>query len=746
MSFRSTAPVRLLSTVTLVATLVLHGCGGGGGDGGAPVTPPPPPVTTTSVTIAPTSLSLTGVGATGQLTAVVNTSAGVATSPTVAWTSANPAVATVTGSGAAATVTSVSPGTVQITATSAGQSGSASITVNPAIQTLSVSVAPSALALTGVGATGQLTATVNTTAGVATAPVVTWASANPAVATVTGTGATATVTSVAPGTAQITATSGGQSGTAAVTVSPPAQTLTVAIAGDGTGSVTSTPAGLTCAGTACTGTFAFGSTVTLTAVPASGSALDAWSGACTGSASCSVTMSQQQSVTARFRRQPVAVATLTVTPAVVTLDEEGTAILSATARDAAGAIVTGRSITWRSSDTTVAVVSAAGVVSARTEGDTVRITATVDSVSATARVVVRSLFLVATEVTVGERNSCAVRPTEGVYCWGEQPLGSATSRPGGTRNLIDNSSDMTTVSLGINHGCAIAAGQVRCWGGNGEGQLANGRFGGGVVTPSAIVGAQQFSKIFSGFYQSCALTSVGRAFCWGNNRFGELGVGSGDVFVTQPTAVSGDQRFIALSVGGLHTCGIDQSGQALCWGNQGSSFPNRGALGDGSGTPKSTPTRVAGDRSWTSIAVGNAHTCAVDREGVAWCWGRNVEAQLGTGGTNPTLVPERVLGAVRFSSVTAGQVFSCGLATTGQLYCWGDNTYGQLGNGTTTRANQPVLVDAGSTRFRSVSASQYHVCAIDTRSRVHCWGWNNAGQTGRNGGSNDTRPALVGRP
>jgi hypothetical protein len=126
-------------------------------------------------------------------------------------------------------VTAVGPGTAQITASSGGQSGSATVTVTPPVTVTAVTVAPTTLALTGIGVTGQLTATVTTSAGVAASPTVTWTSSNPSIATVAGTGATATVTSVAPGAAQITATAGGQSGVAAVTVTPPVPALALSV-------------------------------------------------------------------------------------------------------------------------------------------------------------------------------------------------------------------------------------------------------------------------------------------------------------------------------------------------------------------------------------------------------------------------------------------------------------------------------------------------------------------------------------
>jgi uncharacterized repeat protein (TIGR02543 family) len=77
------------------------------------------------------------------------------------------------------------------------------------------------------------------------------------------------------------------------------KTLTVAKAGTGSGTVTSAPAGISCGGT-CTASYASGATVTLTAAAATGSTFAGWSGACSGTAACTVTMATAQSVTATF--------------------------------------------------------------------------------------------------------------------------------------------------------------------------------------------------------------------------------------------------------------------------------------------------------------------------------------------------------------------------------------------------------------------------------------------------------------
>jgi sugar lactone lactonase YvrE len=89
----------------------------------------------------------------------------------------------------------------------------------------------------------------------------------------------------------------------------PMETLTVTVSGSG-GTVTSSPAGIACPGT-CSAVFALGTKVTLSASAALGFKFMGWSGACSGTGSCVVTMSSAQSVTATFIAEPAQTLTLT---------------------------------------------------------------------------------------------------------------------------------------------------------------------------------------------------------------------------------------------------------------------------------------------------------------------------------------------------------------------------------------------------------------------------------------------------
>jgi aryl-phospho-beta-D-glucosidase BglC (GH1 family) len=76
-------------------------------------------------------------------------------------------------------------------------------------------------------------------------------------------------------------------------------TLAVAKSGSGSGTITSSPSGINC-GSSCSAAYSSGTSVTLTASPASGSTFAGWSGACSGTSTCTVSMSAARSVTATF--------------------------------------------------------------------------------------------------------------------------------------------------------------------------------------------------------------------------------------------------------------------------------------------------------------------------------------------------------------------------------------------------------------------------------------------------------------
>ena len=182
-----------------------------GRSGIATVTVVVPPVASVTVSLASSTIA---VGSTTQATATTKDANGqVLTGRAVSWSSDNTSVATVSTAGL---VTAVSVGSANITAASEGRNGSATVTiVSTAVASVTVSLRASII---GVGWTTLATATTKDAAGnVLVGRSVTWSSDNTSIATVNTIGV---VTGVAIGSANITATSEGQSGFAGITVAP----------------------------------------------------------------------------------------------------------------------------------------------------------------------------------------------------------------------------------------------------------------------------------------------------------------------------------------------------------------------------------------------------------------------------------------------------------------------------------------------------------------------------------------------
>lgn len=125
------------------------------------------------------------------------------------------------------------------------------------------------------------------------------------------------------------------------------------------------------------------------------------------------------------------------------------------------------------------------------------------------------------------------------------------------------------------------------------------------------------------------------------------------------------------------------------------------------------------------------------------CWGNNGNGQLGNGSITNSLIPVAVTGLTTATSVSAGNFHSCAVLASGSVQCWGTNGSGQLGNDSTTQSLVPVAV-SGLTTATRVSAGNVHGCAVLASGGVQCWGNNNCGQLGdETGGLSAVVPVLV---
>lgn len=300
----------------------------------------------------------------------------------------------------------------------------------------------------------------------------------------------------------------------------------------------------------------------------------------------------------------------------------------------------------------------------------------------------------------------------------------------------------TQISAGGTTTCAVAVGgKAYCWGAGNLGQLGNGGTG-RFTTPSAVAGGLVFANVASGGIDSfsCGLTTVGAAYCWGYDDFGQLGNGTTVGNSTVPVAVGGNLTFTSLSVGSSgHACGLVAGGAAFCWG-----YNSTGQLGVGAIGLSTSPVAVSGGLTFSAISAGESgETCGITLSGAAYCWGFNGDGELGNGTLANSNAPVAVSGGLTFKSISAGFASTCGLTPAGAAYCWGDNTYGELGNSSTTSSKVPVAVSGGLV-FTSLSVGDAFACGVTTAGAAYCWGYNGLGQLGNGTTSARSTPTAVG--
>ncbi len=360
-------------------------------------------------------------------------------------------------------------------------------------------------------------------------------------------------------------------------------------------------------------------------------------------------------------------------------------------------------------------------------------------------------------IVSGSYFNCVIASDNAVYCWGKNEsyqLGN-TGSDSMVPILVPGLAGKVVTGLGASSSsvCAlITNGDVYCWGANQKGQLGAGLGTSKVAVPTLVAGpslSASSGSILAGksiikitnngtFNDSfCAIDSTYKAYCWGANAQGELGIGTTGGNSNTPKAV-----ITTSALSGKKIIDIQSDGNDV--------LSDVGTTGD--------------------LAYGDSHTCVVaytttPNDAKAYCWGSNRIGNLGNNGvigkasnTFPAWIyntPQAVdttgvLSGKTITSVATGDAGSCvtayptgGSANEQRAYCWGPNY--AVGNGG-PRSSVPVQVDDGNGIFLNNKidnlvggADRFCARAIQT---AYCWGANAKGQIG----TGLTTPSTVRQP
>lgn len=298
----------------------------------------------------------------------------------------------------------------------------------------------------------------------------------------------------------------------------------------------------------------------------------------------------------------------------------------------------------------------------------------------------------------------------------------------------------------------------------GWGASADGELGAGTIEQfSAPVGvAGDFTALATGDRFACGVGQDQRAYCWGRNDVGQLGIGTAmgkDLTpMALPTPVGGSIKFHNhISVGFNHACAQSTEGrqQVYCWGSGEYGKLGTGGRKDSPAPVPVTQSKMEHDYDLRGVSAGSDHTCVIEQTfSHILCWGRNTHYQLGkkNGVFDSSFASPQVAEMKDEMSswlhVSAGHRSSCAIgkvrrATYSTAYCWGSNEYGTVGNDAgKVQESMAELKDV----YVALSTRGDTTCGVRLDRKLYCWGLNRNGQVGDGTTENRRTPVPVNSP
>ena len=422
----------------------------------------------------------------------------------------------------------------------------------------------------------------------------------------------------------------------------------------------------------------------------------------------------------------------------------------------------------------------------------------------------------ALHVSAGSAHTCALLQNHQVKCWGKNNYGQLgignTNTYGHTTSstyrmsaipAVDFSAGLTAVAITAgygSHSCAVLSdGTARCWGNGQNGQIGAagstwvGNWGDTSSRPMSSLGPINLGEnrtavaVSAGVSYTCAVLDNGELVCWGQNGYGQLGVGSKTQYGCAttcgstlgmdilPTVYLGPGKTaISVRAGLYSSCALLNDGSVKCWGQNSYGLlgqdSNGGNIGDATGEMEALqPVYLGIDQTALGLSTMRHSTCVIVKDARVNCWGWKAYGQLGlsdgstSGNLGDVYGSMALVQPIQFDPASppmrqpppppsppqppmeppappgaGGSFHTCVVTKDHDVKCWGSGAYGQLGQETTDdlgdapgemAALRAVYLGAGKTAI-AVSVGYSHSCAILNDRSLKCWGMGNDGRLG----------------
>lgn len=286
------------------------------------------------------------------------------------------------------------------------------------------------------------------------------------------------------------------------------------------------------------------------------------------------------------------------------------------------------------------------------------------------------------------------------------------------------------------HSAIIIDGKLWTFGNNFYGQLGLGYYSSRVLTPTEVPGLSNVVAVACGQYHTAVILSDGRLWTFGSNNDGQLGL-QNNIGYNTPQQVS-LSNVVAVACGGFHTAAILSDGSLWTFGDN-----QFGQLGLEDNIVYNKPQQVKTLSNVIAVACGIAHTAAILSDGSLWTFGYNNKGQLGLGNTKTGAsynTPQQVA-ILDVVAVACGFYHTAAIVSDGTLWTFGDNNRGQLGLGNNTDYNTPQQVSLSN--VIAVACGGSHTTTILSDESLWAFGYNVQGQLGLENNINYNTPQQV---